>query len=122
MSNPDGGTWLPDYPTVEGYPHTGMSIGYRSDGTPGSTYASSENIKYWTSINEQDRVGFFMQTAASNPLESLAPNIDALNYVIVLRNGSGATAGIHDQAPSYEFYMILDNDPFVTRTLHQSSI
>lgn len=70
---------------------------------------------------------FSMRTASANPLVKVAPDIDAyaFAFVVVNRNGSGATAGYHDSAPNHEFYRGLYT-PFKPITnpaiLHQAEL
>ncbi|WP_240515118.1 DUF3238 domain-containing protein [Bacillus wiedmannii] len=84
---------------------TGLTTGYLKDGTPVNGKANAENdlnVKIESATPYQAK--FSMKTASANPLVSGAPDIDAYAYVIVNRNGSGATAGFHDRAPNHEFY------------------
>nr|WP_088123564.1 DUF3238 domain-containing protein [Bacillus wiedmannii] len=84
---------------------TGLTTGYLKDGTPVNGKANAENdlnVKIDSATPYQAK--FSMKTASANPLVSGAPDIDAYAYVIVNRNGSGATAGFHDRAPNHEFY------------------
>ncbi|NUC20234.1 DUF3238 domain-containing protein [Bacillus mycoides] len=87
---------------------TGLTTGYKNDGTAVNGKANAERdlsliVRSATSKQAQ----FIMKTASANPLVPGAPVIDAYAYVIVNRNGSGATAGFHDRAPNHEFYSAL---------------
>lgn len=53
-----------------------------------------------------------MRLASSNPL-TVAPNIDAFYYSTVYENGTGEFYGVHDLAPSHEFYIANYTGDFV---------
>ncbi|MEB9502497.1 DUF3238 domain-containing protein [Bacillus anthracis] len=106
---------------------TGLTTGYKNDGTAVNGKANAERdlfvfVKSATSRQAQ----FIMKTASANPLVPGAPVIDAYAHVVVNRNGSGATAGYHDRAPNHEFYaaFYVSHKPQIYNpaTLHTSKL
>ncbi|MCP1124257.1 PA14 domain-containing protein [Bacillus sp. 3103sda1] len=106
---------------------TGLTTGYKKDGTAVDGKANAErDLNMSVVLATSKRAEFTMETASANPLVPGAPTIDAFAYVIVNRNGSGATAGFHDKAPNHEFYRALYSSvkPEIdnTTTLHTARI
>ncbi|QWG33345.1 DUF3238 domain-containing protein [Bacillus mycoides] len=118
--------WLNIMPTINAEPDTGITRGVPQLGIlPKEGQAPKSDMQMSLHSKSYGNVQFGMRTASANPLVPGAPDIDAYAFVTLNRNGSGATAGYHDQAPSHEFYKIL-HTPYAPdinpATLHKRSI
>ncbi|PTM57612.1 DUF3238 domain-containing protein [Desmospora activa] len=92
---------------IEFYPQTGITKGYRNgeevdEGKAPESDMEIRNVEYGDNY-----VYHRMFMASGNPLLPLAPDIDAFYYAKVFQDGRGEFYGVHDQAPSHEFYFVL---------------
>lgn len=97
---------------IEFYPQTGETIGYRN-GEPVEIGKAAESDMEIRNIEYGDNYVYHrMFMASQNPLLEgweypLTPDIDAFYYAKVFQDGRGEFYGVHDQAPSHEFYFVL---------------
>lgn len=67
--------------------------------------ASHEGIDLQRLDHEEEEVGFHLTHAVGNPLTT-APEIDYVVHAVLRRDGTFDIAGVHDQAPHHEVYMM----------------
>ncbi|SFS47310.1 DUF3238 domain-containing protein [Marininema halotolerans] len=102
---------------IKHIPETGETIGYKDGKEVARGKAPESDMKIEDESFGDDWASFKMFLASSNPLV-LAPDIDAFYYAKVHKNGDGEYYGVHDQAPSHEFYMGIDASEF-SYPIHQ---
>jgi len=74
--------------------------------------ASTEGIMCTNIVWSSDDVKFQMNASASNPLNVYAPTVDYLLTVLVKKDGTVDTQGVHDGFPCFEFYKQINFGPF----------
>jgi hypothetical protein len=102
-------TW--DYNTgkpnkVAHNPQTGVTIGYKDGKEIARDEAPYTDMKIASEETGSDWIYHRMFLASNIPLIPIAPDIDAFYYAKVYKDGKSEFYGVHDRAPSHEFYMM----------------
>ena len=87
------------------HPQIGLTTGYDENyNLIGSGRAPTSDIHIQNVEYGSDYIYHRMGLASGNPLTT-APDIDAFYYAKVFQDGRGEFYGVHDKAPSHEFYI-----------------
>ncbi|GEM_PF-6896523 len=97
---------------------TGITTGYKDGILVDTGQADADkDMKIWNVELQNNYIYHRMALASPNPLTP-SPDIDAFYYAKVYKTGIGEFYGVHDQAPSHEFYIIDYPSYSNVRTIH----
>ncbi|TCP66498.1 hypothetical protein [Baia soyae] len=91
-------------------PDTGITIGYKDGKKVARAKAPKSDIRLAGQDKGDDWISHQVQVQSAIPLlkiadRNVAPDIDAFYYTKVYSDWKGQFYGVHDKAPSHEFYM-----------------
>lgn len=99
--------WNENPKGVTANPQTGWTYGYDANKKLLNQKKADavKDHRVWMEEKGKDWIYHRGSVASSNPLTA-APDIDAFYYAKVWKSGKGEFYGVHDQAPSHEFYIM----------------